>query len=92
MEMVLYYKDCSADHLLIIYPENRFLVIRIEQIFYLLMMKQQHLLVQLQPLNMDETLDENTDKEMVMYIIPIYYYLMDHFYLDLSKMNAIIYI
>jgi hypothetical protein len=47
-------------------------------------MIQQHLLVQLQPLNMDETLDENMDKEMEMHINPKYHYLMDHFYLDLS--------
>jgi len=52
--------------------------------FALLLMIQQHLLVQLQPLNMDETLDENMDKEMVMHINPKYHYLMDHFYLDLS--------
>jgi hypothetical protein len=55
-------------------------------------MMQQHLLVQLQPLNTDETLDENMDKEMVMHINLKFHYLMDHFYLDLSKMNAIIYI
>jgi hypothetical protein len=47
-------------------------------------MIQQHLLVQLQPLNMDETLDENMDKEMGMYINRKYHHLMDHSYLDLS--------
>jgi hypothetical protein len=47
-------------------------------------MKQPHLLVQLQPLNMDETWDENMDKERVMYINPKYRHLMHHVYLDLS--------
>jgi hypothetical protein len=47
-------------------------------------MIQQHWLVQLLPLNMDETLDENMDKEMVKNINPKYHHLMDHFYLDLS--------
>jgi hypothetical protein len=50
-------------------------------------MMQQHLLVQLQPLNTDETLDENMDKEMVMHINLKFHYLMDHFYLDLSKLE-----
>ena len=50
-------------------------------------MMQQHLLVQLQPLNTDETLDENMDKEMVMHINLKYHYLMDHFYLGLSIMR-----
>jgi hypothetical protein len=36
---------------------------------------------------MDETLDENMDKEMVMYINLKYHYLMDHFYSDLSKID-----
>jgi len=43
-------------------------------------MRQQRLLVQLQPLNMDETLDENMDKEMVMYINLKCCHLMHHFY------------
>jgi hypothetical protein len=47
-------------------------------------MIQQHSLVQLQPLDMDETLDGNRDKEMVMNINLKYHHLMDRFYLDLS--------
>lgn len=74
-------------HLLVFCPRSQVLIAKETKRKILLSMVRRHSLEQLQPLSTDETLDGNTDREMVRCISWKYHHLTHRSYLDLSNVE-----